>query len=209
MVLLSCNSSKKAQKNEAIEYFRVEVEQNGRKRKPRKNVIKLKKEPFKIKVTFLETEGVDVSASWDTFYYNYPADENIYQCNDGIYFKDCRFVAVKTAPQDTFNTQKKLAIGDEDYQWHWFYKADTNLYHFDKPIFLSKKNFFVGAMSVENIFDCDLRDSVGTRKEEYFYPVSEIDTEKNIYMVFATNPYIPRQVPKELQREKFIIKFKD
>uniref|UniRef100_UPI000556EC47 hypothetical protein n=1 Tax=Gillisia sp. CAL575 TaxID=985255 RepID=UPI000556EC47 len=86
--------------------FKVEVFQNGKNLKLKKGKYKLKKEPFKFRITLLNSDHVYVSSSWGNYYYDYPGDENIFECNDKDFLKDCRFVAIKTGNEDKFNVNK-------------------------------------------------------------------------------------------------------
>lgn len=188
------------------DYFKVEVIQNGKVLKVKNNKVKLKKAPFKYKVTMYKTDHVFVSNSWGTYYYDYPSSENIFKCEDNLYFKDCRFVSIKTGNEDKFNVNKDIYVGDDSYQNVWFYDADMEWHRFDKNIAI-KDDIITAEMSVENIYDMDKRDERTFEENEYKYPIEKIDS--NIYVVFATEHYKKgMEHPKELQREKFVLEFK-
>lgn len=187
------------------EYFKVEVFQNGKKVEVIENIIKLKKEPFKFKVTLYKTDHVFVSNSWDTYYYDYPSDENIFKCEDDLYFKDCRFVSIKTGNEDKFNVNKDIYVGDDAYQNVWFYDETMKWHRFDNTIEV-KDGVITAEMTVENIYDMDKRDERIFEDSDYNYPIKNID--KAIYAVFATEFYESgMEHPKELQRAKFILEF--
>jgi hypothetical protein len=191
-------------KNEG--YFLVEIIQDGKTIKTKNNKIKLKKAPFKFKVTMSKTNHVFVSNSWGTYYYDYPSNENIFKCEDDLYFKDCRFVSIKTGNEDKFNVNKDIYVGDDSYQNVWFYKEDRDWHRFDEDVTV-EDGIITAFMTVENIYDMDKRDERTFEKSEYNYPVNQID--KDIYVVFATDFYESgMEHPKELQREKFILEFK-
>lgn len=186
-------------------HFKIEVFQNGKKIEVIDNKIQLKKEAFKFKVTMYKTNHVFVSNSWGTYYYDYPSDENIFKCEDDLYFKDCRFVSIKTGNEDKFNVNKDIYVGDDAYQNVWFYKEDRDWHRFDKGVEVIDE-VIIAEMTVENIYDMDKRDERTFEKDEYNYPITNIDND--IYAVFATEFYESgMKHPKELQREKFILKF--
>lgn len=188
------------------DFFKIEVYQNGKKVKIKKNKVKLNKEPFKFKVTMYKTDHVFVSNSWDTYYYDYPSDENIFKCEDKLYFKNCRFVSIKTGNEDKFNINKDIYVGDDSYQGVWFYDEDMQWHRFDKNVKV-EDGIIYAEMTVENIYDMDKRDERKYKEDEYNYPVEQIN--KDIYVVFATEFYESgMEHPKELQREKFVIEFK-
>lgn len=191
-------------KNE--DYFKVEILQNGKKVKIKNNKVKLEKEPFKFKITLYKTNHVFVSNSWGTYYYDYPSDENIFKCEDDVYLKDCRFVSIKTGNEDKFNVNKDIYVGDDGYQSVWFYNEDMEWHRFDKNVKV-ENGVIYAEMTVENIYDMDKRDERKFKKNEYNYPIKNI--ENDIYVVFATELYESgMEHPKELQREKFKIEFK-
>lgn len=187
------------------EFFKVEVVQNGRVIKEKNGVIQLEKQPFVYKLTFYQVTGIDVSNSWGKYYFDYPDGENIYKCNDdGL--EDCRFVAIKTGIEDKFNENKDIYVGDRSYQFHWFYQESLNWHRLDKGVKI-ENGVIYAQVTVENIYDLDKRDSRNFTEEEYTYPVEKID--QDIYVVFAASHYESgMELPDELQREKFILKFK-
>lgn len=206
IIVFGCNTSKNSKKIISQNYFKVEILQDNKIVKSKKGLIVLDKKPFKFKVDLYKTDGIDVSASWDKYYYDYPDEKNIYECIDDRHFKDCRFVAIKTGNQDKFNVDKDLAVGDGDYQWHWFYNKDKDWHRFDEKVVV-KEGVIYASMTVENIYDCDLRDSREASESQYDYPIEKID--KDIYLVFAASEWEPGKQTKELQREKIIIKFRE
>ncbi|WP_452599089.1 hypothetical protein [Pontimicrobium sp. MEBiC01747] len=186
-------------------YFKIEFIQNNKIIKIKDNKVKLKKVPFKFKITLYKTNHVFVSNSWDKYYYDYPTDKNIFECNDSSFFKDCRFVSIKTGNEDKFNENKDIYVGDGSYQSVWFYKKENKWHRFDDTV--TVKNGIINAeMTVENIFDLDKRDERKYKEDEYNFPIENI--EKDIYVVFATEHYEKgMEHPKELQRENFILEF--
>lgn len=188
------------------DYFRIKISQNGKVIKEKNGVIKLKKEPFIINVELIKTNHVYVSSSWGKYYYDYPTEKNIFECNDKNFLKDCRFVAIKTGNEDKFNVNKDIYVGDGDYQNVWFYEEDMKWHRFDKDVKVENGVTYAN-MTVENIYDMDKRDERKYAESEYNYPIEKIDAD--IYFVFATEHYEKgMQHPKELQRKKIVLKFK-
>jgi hypothetical protein len=206
ILFCSCKLAKETkQSDSAQEYFAIEIVQGDGAIKIANNTATLKKEPFKFKVTFINTDNVSVSASWGTFYYDFPESENIFECNTEQ-MDSCRFVAVKTGNQQKFNQKKELMIGDGSYQWNWFYDESMDWHRFDSTVTVTE-NSINAELTVENIYDCDARDE-GLDQSQFEYSIENID--QSIYLVFATSHY-DRATRKttELQRERFKLVFKD
>lgn len=205
-MLISCSSLKVSKKSVEENYFKVEVVQNGKVVKEKNDIVQLEKKPFKFRLTFYKTQDVFVSSSWGTYYYNYPSDKNIFECNDDRFFEECRFVSIKTGNEDKFNVNKDIYVGDGDYQWVWFYDEKIDWYRMDKGVTV-KDGVIYSEVTVENIYDMDKRDDGSFEESEYKYPIDRID--QDIYMVFAKNLYEKgMEHSKELQRDKFVLKFK-
>ena len=186
------------------DYFKVEILQDGKVIEKQNGIIQLKKKPFKFKLSLFKVDGIDVSNSWGKYYYDYPEDKNIYECNDDRFFKDCRFVAVKTGSDDPFNENKDIFVGDGDYQFHWFYKEEMDWHRLDKDVKVVDGVTYA-TVTVENIYDVDKRDSGDYPDSAFDYPIEKIN--QDIYTVFAAGHWEREKGTKELQREKFILKF--
>ena len=205
-ILLSSCKISKTKHVEKARYFKVEIFQNGKLIKEKNDVVTLDKKPFVYKLTFYKVTGIDVSNSWGKYYFDYPDDKNIYECNDDRSFKDCRFVAIKTGNEDKFNKNKDIYVGDGDYQNHWFYIEDKDWHRLDKGVKL-ENGVTYAQVTVENIYDMDKRDARRFKEEEYNYPIEKIN--QDIFVVFAASHYESgMKLPDELQREKFILRFK-
>jgi len=205
IIISSCKVSKIEKSSGDAEYFKVEIVQNGKVIKEKDGIIQLEKKPFKFKLSLFKVTGIDVSNSWGKYYYDYPNDKNIYECIDDKFFKDCRFVAVKTGNEDKFNENKDIYVGDGSYQFHWFYKEDLKWHRLDKDVKVENGVIYAN-VTVENIYDMDKRDSRDFSEEEYKYPIEKIN--QDIYLVFAAGKWEPGKGTDELQREKLILKFK-
>ncbi|MGD1848396.1 MAG: hypothetical protein ACFB10_23645 [Salibacteraceae bacterium] len=203
---ISFKEAKRAQSNANEIYFKVEVMQDGEVVKEKNDIITLEKKPFKFKLTYFKTKDIFVSASWGTYYYDYPDEKNIFECNDNSFFKDCRFVSIKTGNEEKFNANKDIYVGDDSYQNVWFYDESIDWYRMDEGV--TVKNGVIHAeVTVENIYDMDKRDERKFQESEYNYKIGKID--QDIYMVFATEHYENgMEHPIELQREKFTLMFK-
>lgn len=192
--------------NSNEEYFKIKISQNGKIIKEKNGVIELKKAPFKIEVDLIKTDHIYVSSSWGKYYYDYPSDKNIFQCDDDIYLKNCRFVAIKTGNEDKFNVNKDIYVGDGSYQNVWFYNPDKEWHRFDNDIKVENGVIYAN-VTVENIYDMDKRDERKYEETEYNYPIEKIGSD--IYFVFATDHYEKgMDHPQELQRKKLLLKFK-
>lgn len=206
IIFLSCNSTKVVNKPNKDDFFQIEIIQDDKLIEEKNGIIFLEKKPFKYKITLFNTDHIYVSNSWEKYYYDYPNEENIFKCDDGLYFKDCRFVAVKTPNEDKFNSDKDIIVGDGDYQAVWFYDKTIDWHRFDKGVTI-ENGVIHASVTVENIFDADKRDEMIVSQNEITYKIEDID--KDIFVVFATDLYEKgMEHPKELQREKFILKFK-
>jgi len=186
-------------------YFTVEVVQDGAVVSAVNGQFKLQKKPFKLQLKYFKTDHIFVSASWGTYYYDYPSDENIFLCEDDRFLEDCRFVSIKTGNEDRFNVNKDLYVGDGDYQSVWFYLEEIDWYRMDKGVQVID-GVIHAEVTVEKIYDMDRRDSREYTEAEYIFPVQAID--RDIYLVFATEHYEKgMEYPEELQREKFVLTF--
>lgn len=202
----ACKTLKKVDQSNNNEYFNIEVIQNGKIVKQKNDIILLEKKPFKYKITLIKVKDVFVSSSWGKYYYDYPIEKNIFQCDDAESYKGCRFVSIKTGAEDKFNVNKDIYVGDGDYQQVWFYSDRVNWHRMDSVV--TVKNGIINAtVTVENILDLDKRDERKYEEATYNYPIEKVS--EDIYVVFATNHYAKgMKYPKELQREKIILKFK-
>ena len=189
-----------------LEYFSIDIEQDGKLIPKVGETISLEKSPFIIYVNFYETQGIDISASWGREYYDFPSSENIYNCNMETYSDECRFWGMKAGAEERYNEDKDILVGDLSYQVYWAcddkdYWKDFN--HLDS----TRNDVVTGTMIVENIFDLDKRDLRKFEEPAYHYPIEQID--RDIFFVMATSHYEKgMEFPEELQREKFILKFK-
>lgn len=206
ILFAACTASKNSQ-SAKNKYFIIEIEQDGKTIKPKNNIIKLKKKPFKFKFQLIKTDHVYASASWGKYYYDYPDDKNIFHCEEekggswDYMFEKCRFVAIKTGVEDKFNEAKDIYVGkDGKYQSVWFYDKNKDWHRFDKNVKV-ENGITYASITVENILDLAGRDDGA---ENYEFKVKDI--KKDIYVVLATSLYENRNT-SELQREKFILKF--
>lgn len=184
--------------------FKVEIEQNGEILAEKEGIITLKKALFKFKLTFNGPTDLFVSASWGRYYFDYPDESNIFECNDNS-LEGCRFVSIKTGNEEKFNTSKDIYVGNEDYHFVWFYDPEIDWYRMDEGVKI-ENGVIYAEVTVENIFDLDKRDDRNYQEADYNYKIEDID--QDIYMVFATSHYeTGMEHPAELQREKFILKF--
>ena len=156
-------------------------------------------------MALIKTKDVFVSFSWGKYYYDYPSEKNIFECNDQSFFEGCRFISIKTGNEDKFNVDKDIYVGDDGYQNVWFYNEKKDWHRMDKGVTV-KDGVIYGEVTVENIYDMDKRDEQKYEEKDYNYPIEKIN--QDIHIVFATDHYETGMAhPKELQREKIILKF--
>lgn len=201
LLSLSCNENQ-SNFNAETTTFKVEIIQNGNVIPIKNNLVKLQKAPFKYRITLYgETEYLSVSPSFGKYYYDYPEDKNIFECNNDD-LENCRFVAIKTGNEALFNTKKSLYVGGSDYQLNWYFKREDYEHRYDENVTITDE-YIIAEKTIENIIDIEARSN---NKGNSRYTIEEI--QRPIYMVFATSFYESgMDNPKELQREKFIIEF--
>ena len=208
-LLLACKSSKVDKRLNDDEFFKIEVVQNGKVIEKENEIIWLEKKPFKYRVMLIKTKDVYVSNSWGTHYFDYPDTENIFKCDEITAYginESCRFFPAKVGVEDTFNSRKDIFVGDQTYHGLWFYDETMDWHRMDEGVIV-KDGIVNAEVTVENIFDLDKRDEGKYSESEYAYPIENIS--ENIYVVFATSRYEEgKKYLEELQREKFILKFK-
>ena len=206
LFVAGCNTAKSPNKsthNNA--YFKIQIEQEGRIISPFKNAVFLNKKPFKFNIEMKGVDGIYLSTTWDDKMYNFPKNKNIFFCDDEGKYEDCGFLSPQTMASENYNSDKSLTVTNKDYQHYWFYSDEYNWHRLDKGVEV-KNGVIFASYTVENIFDILLKDKKNSKlKAEY--PISEID--KDIYVVVAAEIEGKNEKShKELQREKFILKFK-
>lgn len=206
-LFISCKNPSTTKNNSSktdAAYFKVEVIQDGKTIIEKNNVVTLAKKSFKLRFQLLKTDHVFVSASWDKFYYDYPDTKDIFKCNDEL-LENCGFVSKKTIAEDKFNEDKDICVGDSLYQSVWFYDESMDWHRFDKEVKV-KNRIIYAEVTVENIYDLDAKNEHRLEENQSNYKIENIN--KNIYMVFATRKRMNSDNDqKELQREKFTLKF--
>ena len=193
----SCSTTKFVGSDQ--DYFKVEILQNNKPVNIRDGVVRLQKAPFTFRVTLNCIQSLDVSASFERYYYDFTLDQSLYACADMEYLKGCRFTGGKAVAESEFNVERRLMVGNEDFQCNWFYDPQLDWHRYDKGI--QRKGCKITAeKTIEKLFDLELWDRK-LSPEERDIPLTSI--EKDLYMVFATD----QDGKQELQRERFIIRF--
>lgn len=191
-----CNTSKNSTNITSEPFFKVQIEQEGKIILPVNNIITLKKNSFKFKLEIKGIEGVYLSTTWDDHMYNFPKNKNIFFCDDEGTYENCGFLSPQTMASENFNSDKSLTITDKDYQHYWFYSDEYDWHRLDKGVEVKNGAIFA-SYTVDNIFDI---------LSKIEYPVSKI--KKDIFVVVAAELEDKvKKSHKELQREKFILKF--
>lgn len=186
--------------------FKIEIYQNNKLLTPQDGVIHLEKKPFVFKVLLYNINYMEVSASFETFYYDFPSDKNIYECNTDINDEyNCRFTLGKSCAESTFNKSKKLIVGNSDYHLCWFYDPALDWHRFDKKLKVNG-NEVIAYKTIHKILDVEIPTDSKT-ENGYSYPLKEV--EKDIYLVFAIKKPSTEEdaTPQELQREKLLLKW--
>lgn len=183
------------------QYFHVEVLQNDKVLPKVNDTIYLDEGEFTFRVSlYKDVKGIEVSASFDKYFYDFPADSNIYKCGDLMTLNDCGFVAIKTGADYVFNQDKSLSVGGEHLQSYWNYDTTHSEHDFDENIIVTE-DIIIGERLVKSIYDNEARLQ---RKQGYKYPVQQLS--QDIYMVFGHSYYEKgMENPQELKREKFIL----
>lgn len=200
LIMSGCSISKKSN-SENEPFFIIKIEQDGVIVSPVNNIVTLKKRPFKFNVSIKEKmEGVFLTATWDDFMFNFPANKNIFYCVNNKYEEDCGFVDGMTMATDLYNEDKSIIVGDRTAQQYWYYDKEDPRHRFDKEVVV-ENGWIKATFTVENIWD-RLIENRDDRESD----ISEID--RDIYLVFAGEEVNKKtKLSKELQREKFVIKF--
>ena len=200
LLLYACNSTKRLTKKPP-QKFKIEVLQNDRVFIAKGSPIVLAKEPFRLKITLYDIEGIMFSSARDPLYYNIPEEEDIYTCNLDTYEGPCHFISLKSMAEPNFNAEKKLHLGDESRVNYWFYKPEQSLHRLDPDVIVEGTTVTL-YRTVERLYDPEAELYTDIR-----------DVEEDIYIVAAaqadrTEEDIQSgQAGKELQREKFILRF--
>lgn len=164
--------------------YQIEIIQDGKSVEVNDSIVELKKEPFQIKVTLKNHEGVFMSASFNRDYYDTKEREEI---------KDYKWLSSKVMAESNFNEERKLFIDDENLSY-LFYDKDKDWYRFDKDIVVRGKEV------------------IGTKTIQRFYNGESIDIKninKPIYLFFfATKKWKSGKTPRELGRIKLKLVWK-
>lgn len=188
-------------------YFHVDIYQNGALVPIENDTVYIEPGEFNFRIVFYEdVRGIEMSASFGKYYYDYPADSNIYKCSNWETLDGCRFVNIKTGAHTPFNRDQELMIGDGNYQSYWCYAPKYDDHDFDEGSILVSNDSIVGERLVKNVYDINGRKR-GESEDQYQYGIENLN--KEVYLVFAKGFYVSdMDYPTELKREKFILKIK-
>lgn len=141
-----------------------------------------------------------MTATWDDFIFNFPSNKNIFYCVNNKYEDGCGFVDGMTMATDLYNSDKSIIVGDREAQQYWYYDKEDPRYRFDKGVVV-ENGWIKATFTVENTWD-----RLVENRDDRESNISEID--RDIYFVFACEEQNKKtKLSKELQREKFVIKF--
>lgn len=207
MVLSTCSRQlEPVDRSTTDDYFRVRVTQHGRHVRERNDVVKLAKAPFVIHLDLLRTNGVFGSASWNRYYYDFPATQDLFTCNDPE-MRGCGFFAGKTIAEPNFNEDRAITVADADIQFYWSYREDYDWHRLDREILVGNDGTVHASVTVEKIHDRQRARTGLYFPDQVDRPISDINGD--IYIVFATAEEAGRyEYGPELQREKFILRFR-
>lgn len=178
IVFLFCHQSK-AQK------FEVEIWQNNKKLKSKKNTVKLKKETFQIKIKLESLEGVYVLPSYSGQL------SKVMQTN----FKHFSAFTLGT---DKFNEEQSLVISDEAIHYLFFKPEKHDWHRFDRHGTEAIENGIIGTRTVK-MFEDDLHNQKILVKH----------MTKDVYLVFMTTEKNKEgNTLRVLQEKKILLSWK-
>ena len=205
IMIASCKSTEVKDETSNPNYFEVQVEQYGKIVPEKNGVIQLDKAPFIFKLALMKTRKLYVSTSFGTVYYDFPNNENLFECEDYSEYKGCMFSFVNSGAEELYNVEKDLQVAYNEYHNTWFYLDDEERYFMDKEVVI-KDGVVYAQVTVEHIFDTEKMDDGHYREDEYIYPIESIS--QNLYMVFASSHDEEGvEHPIEEQRKKVMLKF--
>ncbi|MEL6833713.1 MAG: hypothetical protein AAFP77_12015 [Bacteroidota bacterium] len=199
-LLSTCNTSKQLAK-QSTQKFKLEVLQNGQVFTAADSPVVLEPAPFKLRITLYDIKGIMFSSAIDPLYYDVPEEDDIFACDLNTYEGPCRFISLKAMAEPNFNAEKKLHLGDEGRINYWFYNAEDSWHRLDPDIKVEGKTV-TAYRTVEQLYDPEASEYIDLE-----------DVEDDIYIVAAAQAERTEEdvqagtAGKELQREKFILRF--
>ncbi|MEL7249883.1 MAG: hypothetical protein AAFO03_15750 [Bacteroidota bacterium] len=199
--LLSTCTTSKLFVEQSIRKFRLEVLQNGKIFTATDSPIVLEPAPFKLRITLYDIEGIMFSSAIDPLYYDVPAEDDIFACDLNTYEGPCHFISLKAMAEPNFNAEKKLHLGDEGRINYWFYDAEESWHRLDPDIKVEGKTV-IAHRTVEQLYDPEATEYIDLEDvKDDIYVVAAAQAERTEEDIQAGN------AGKELQREKFILRF--
>ncbi|HBS88184.1 MAG: hypothetical protein A2W91_05085 [Bacteroidetes bacterium GWF2_38_335] len=160
-----------------------EIEQNGVNIKPEKNIFSLNRSPFTIRLKMVNIDGAYVSTSFDGYYYN---------LTDSI---DMKRLPAIILPEYGKNMEKEIYIDSVAFHFWCSCPEDLPPYFtntFDKITTIG--DTIIGERTIENYW---------SNKTDY-----KIETiSSDIYIMLLVVEHKNQQPVKELNRQKYIIRF--
>lgn len=167
--------------------YEIEIIQDGKAVEVKDSIVELKKEPFQIKVTLKNHEGIFMSASFNRDYYDTKEHEEI---------KDYKWLNSKARAESNFNADQELAIHDESLSY-LFYEKELDWHRFDKEIIVNKKEV-IGTKTIKKMFVESTQETIDLK-----------DVDKPVYLFFfATKKWKSDNPPRELGRIKLKLVWK-
>ena len=198
---LSCNTTRDLPKEDVK--FQIEILQNGKAYSSNESPITLAREPFKLRITLNDIDGISFSSTFDrALYYDLSLEQDIFTCNLDTYEGPCKFVGPKCMAEPRFNAEKLLIIGDDNRVNCWFYDPNDDSFHrFDKQV-TQQGTTAVAHRTVQRLY----------YPEDDRY-IELADVTEDIYIVAAAQADRTDEdlengsAGKELQRERIILRF--
>jgi len=172
-------TNEKTKKQEVI----FEIEQNGILIKPENNIFSLNRSPFTIRLKMVNIDGAYVSTSFDNYYYN---------LTDSI---DMKRLPAIILPEYGKNMEKEIYIDSVAFHFWCACPEDLPPYFtntFDKITTIG--DTIIGERTIEN----------------YWFNKTDLKIEtigSDIYIMLLVVEHKNQQPVKELNRQKYIIRF--
>ena len=167
--------------------FKVEIFQDDKPMEIIDQRVELEKKEFQIRVTLKKLEGVFMNASYKKDYFGLNTSDPI---------KDFEFISLKAMAVPEFNTDKKLHIHHEYFNYLFYNKA-KDWHRFDKVV-VAKRKKAIGTKTVQKLWLINSKKSVNLK-----------ENQKDLYLFFvAKSEGGKAKIQEELGRLQIHIQWK-